>query len=142
MAKRHKSAPSLTRIRSALTNGKFLLLGTDHRSAWMRRLRDLVAAHISDLGGDDNISHSERMLINRACMMILQLEMMEQAFASNDGVAKADEMQLYQRITNTLRRTLESLGLQRRPKAVPTLAEYLAQRADDTNEVVDAEAQD
>ena len=74
MAKRHKPDLTLPRLCSALTNGKFILAGTDHRSAWMRRLRDLVQAHISDLGGDDVISHSERMLINRASMLALQLE--------------------------------------------------------------------
>jgi hypothetical protein len=37
---------------------------------------------------------------------------------------------LYQRATNTLRRTLESVGLERRQRDVtPSLAEYLARRA-------------
>lgn len=88
----------------------------------MRRLRDLISLHISDLGGEDNISHSERALINRASMLILQVEMQEQAFAANDGVASKDQLEVYQRVVNTLRRTLESLGLQRRQRDItPTL---------------------
>ena len=109
MSTRRKVSPTLSRIRSAVTNGKFLVDGTDHRSAWMRRLRDLVAAHVSDMSGDDQISHSERVLINRASMLTLQLEMLEQKFAEQDGVATPDQLQNYQRVTNTLRRTLKSL---------------------------------
>jgi len=30
-----------------------LLADLDHRGAWARRLRDLIADHTSDLGGDD-----------------------------------------------------------------------------------------
>ena len=126
MAKRHKPDLSVTKLRSAITNGKFLLLDTDHRSAWMRRLRDLVANHISDLGGDDVVSSSERILVNHAAMLALQLEMMERRFADTDGVAKTDDLQIFQRCLNTLRRTLESLGLQRRARDVtPSLGQLL-----------------
>ena len=128
MAKRRKPDLSVTKLRSAITNGKFLLLGTDHRSAWMRRLRDLVANHISDLGGEDQISHSEHLLINRAAMLALQLEMMERRFADTDGVAGSNDLQMYQRAINTLRRTLESLGLKRRPKDVPSIEQYIASK--------------
>ena len=60
-------------------------------------------------------------------MLSLQAELMEQQFAqAEDGVAPLKALETYQRITNTLRRTLESLGLQRRAKDVtPTLASYL-----------------
>jgi hypothetical protein len=33
------------------TNGSTLLPGVDGRSSWARRARDIIAAHISDLGG-------------------------------------------------------------------------------------------
>lgn len=140
MAKRHKPDLTLPRLRSALTNGKFILAGTDHRSAWMRRLRDLVQAHISDLGGDDVIFHSERMLINRASMLALQLEMMERKFADTDGVAGGHDLNMYQRGLNTLRRTLETLGLQRRTRDVtPTVDEYLASEGYKRGEVAEVE---
>ena len=118
-----KLTPS--KFQSALTNGSVLIRGVDGRSAWMRRLRDLIANHISDLGGEDCISQSERILINRASMLTLQLEAMEQVFARNDGIAKSDQIETYQRCLNTLRRTLETLGLARRSKALPTLQEYI-----------------
>lgn len=134
MRKRTKTAPSLAHVRSAITNGSALIADADHRSAEMRRLRDLVAAHVSDLGGEDNVSHSERVLINRASMLTLQLEMLERTFAGNNFKATPRQIDRYQRVVNTLRRTLESLGLQRRsrditPPSIDALSEeILAER--------------
>ncbi len=100
----------------------------------MRRLRDVVNLHVSDLGGEDNISHSERTLVNRASMLIVQLELMEHGFARNDGVAKLEQLEVYQRTVNTTRRLLESLGLQRRAKPVPSLHDYLGARSQDLSD--------
>src|SRR5918997_846541 len=110
---RKRTALSLSRIRSAVTNGHRVLNDVDHRSAGMRRLRDLIQLHTNDLGGDDTISEAERRLIRRAAMLTLQLEMLDQKFATEDGACRLD-LELYQRLSNTLRRLLESLGLQRR----------------------------
>jgi hypothetical protein len=121
---------SLRKLRSAITNGSSVLADVDHRSAWMRRLRDLIGAHMSDLGGDENASEGERSLVRRAAMLELQLEMMEQRFALNDGVASSDQLNDYQRATSALRRLLESVGLRRRPCDVETLDEYLARAHD------------
>lgn len=98
----------------------------------MRRLKDLVADHTSDLGGQDHISHSERVLIRRAAMLTLQCELMERNWVANhNGQASTKQLEVYQRATGALRRTLESLGLQRRPRDVspPTLRQYLEARA-------------
>jgi hypothetical protein len=51
-------------------------------------------------------------------MMTLQLEIMEARWQGNAGEASAKELETYQRVTGSLRRTLESLGLQRRSKDV------------------------
>ena len=128
MTVRGKIPLSVSRAQSVLTNGRHLLANVDHRTAWMRRLKDLVANHVSDLGGDDCISHSERMLVNRASMLVLQLEMLDSKFADNDGVGTREQVETYQRLTNTLRRCLETLGLPRRPRPVPSLSDYLEGR--------------
>jgi hypothetical protein len=47
---------SKNRQRSRVTNGTVLLPGVDGRSAWMRRCKDIIAAHVSDLGGEDYLS--------------------------------------------------------------------------------------
>ena len=114
---------SLKKTRSALTNGT-LIAGddADGRAPWMRRLRDIVHAHVADLGGEDAISHSERVLLNCSAMLVLQLEMLEAAFAKNGGMASPDQLNSYQRNLNTLRRTLEALGLGRRAKNVTQIS--------------------
>ena len=132
MAGRKQPQLSLSKTRSSITNGRHLLPEIDARSAWMRRLRDLIAEHTSDLGGDDLVSESERRLIRRAAMLCIQCEMLDAKFASEGGQASQNDLECYQRVTNTLRRCLESLGLSRRSKDVtPTLAEYLKTRSND-----------
>ncbi len=51
--------------RSRVTNGSRLLPDVDGRSCWARRCRDLIEAHVSDLGGTDMISEAERSIVNR-----------------------------------------------------------------------------
>ena len=130
MAGRPRLTPTLTSVRSAITDGR-ALLDVDGRSAWARRLRDLIAAHTSDLGGNDALSEAERVLVRRAAMLTLQLELMEFNWAKNsEGEAGPKAIRTYQQCTNTLRRTLEVLGLQRRPKDVtPSLRHYIEGKA-------------
>jgi hypothetical protein len=111
--------------KSRVTNGSALLCGIDHRSSWVRRIRDLLAAHIADLGGEDNVSEAEYALVRRAVTMIVELERREVMFAQAGEVAD-EALAIYQTTVNTLRRTLESLGLQRRAKDIgPTLGDLL-----------------
>ena len=117
-AARKRLAPTLACFKSAVSNGSVLLEGVDHRSAWMRRLRDLIADHVADLGGADALSAAERALIRRAAMLTLQTELMESRWNENDGEASAKQIEVYQRVVGALRRTLEALGLARRAKDV------------------------
>ena len=137
-------APSLASFRSAISNGSSLFLANiDERSVWARRLRDLIADHVSDLGGQDVVSSSEMVLVRRASMICLQLEMMESHWADNDGEASPQALQNYQRCVNTLRRTLEALGLKRRMKLVgPSLGEILRQGIKRNREAEDLEMED
>jgi hypothetical protein len=123
-------APEITlrKLRSSISNGSSLLADVDHRSAWMRRLRDLIGDHVGDLGGEAALSTAELALVRRAAMLTLQLELMESRWCENDGgEASPRALETYQRATGALRRTLESLGLQRRSRDVtPTLEQYAA----------------
>jgi len=134
LAKRRRRKPPLTRGRLtiALSHSNDPLADVDKHSGWMRRLRQLAIDHINDLGGEGLISHAERVLVKRCAMLTLQLEMIELKWmASEDG--EATEIEGYQRCVNTLRRTLEALGLQRRAKEItPTLDEYLARQPTDS----------
>ena len=129
MRYRPKSEFTSSKLRSAISNGSAVLADVDHRSAWMRRLKDLIDDMASDLGGHDAISTAEQVIVRRASMLTLQLEIMDRGFALNEGVATAKEIETYQRCANSLRRLLESLGLQRRQKDVtPDLRTYLADK--------------
>lgn len=131
---------SLSKLRSGISNGSMLFPDVDHRSAWMRRLRDLIADHVSDLGGEDLISTSEAILVRRAAMLCLQLEMMEARWAQNEGEASAKQIETYQRVTGALRRVLETLGLQRRARDITpdplTYARRYDREAEDVEEEV------
>ncbi len=133
--------PTIASFRSAISNGSALLHDLDHRSAWARRLRDLIDDAVADLGGESMISSAEMILIRRASMLCLQAELMEQRWSDNGGEADAKQIETYQRTTNTLRRTLESLGLKRRPRDVtPSLGELMReQHRRDLAEIDEAE---
>jgi hypothetical protein len=104
------------RQRSALTNGK-LLTGVDGRNPWLRRAKDLIREHVVDLGGPDNVSVAERSIIRRAAVITAELEHLEARFALA-GEATAEDLDLYLRGSNNLRRLLEAIGLRRRPRDI------------------------
>ena len=94
----------------------------------MRRLRDLIESHEQDLGGSDFVSESQRRLVRRAAMLTLQTELLDSKFASDEAAASRVDLELYQKLSNTLRRLLETLGLKRIPRDVstPTVEQYIA----------------
>jgi hypothetical protein len=104
--------------RSRITNGALLPDIVDGRSSWARRCRDLIALHLSDLGGVDNVSEAERSIVRRCAVLTTQLERLELKFAQADGDASAKDLDLYQRTAGNLRRLLEAIGLRRRTKDV------------------------
>src|SRR5437879_4577399 len=59
--------------RSAVTNGSRLLTDGDNRGPWVRRLKDVIELHISDLGGLENASEAERSIIRRAAVLTCEL---------------------------------------------------------------------
>ena len=112
--------------RSRVSNGTAILPGVDGRSTWVRRLRDLIALHLSDLGGEDATSEAERSIVRRIATLTVELERMESGFATA-GEALPAQIDLYQRTANSLRRLLESIGLKRVPRDVtPSVADYVA----------------
>ena len=114
---RTRVAPSLNTLRSAKSNGTRLLDDCDHRSARMRRFRDLIGMHTSDLGGEAVCSAAELSIIRRAALLTLELEVLEGKF-DQEGEASIKQLDAYQRTANSLRRLLKSLGLKRRPKDI------------------------
>jgi hypothetical protein len=95
----------------------------------------VLRRQLTDLGGEDNCSHAEQALAQRASCLIVELELLEGRFAKAGG-AKNWELLEYGRATNTLARTLKLLGLKRRPKDVTALEplEYARQRVQEAAE--------
>ena len=114
----HAVVAPKTNARSRISNGACLLPGVDGRSTWVRRTRDLIQAHTNDLGGVDMCSQAEQTIIRKASVLTTELERLEQIFAQA-GQATERQLDLYGRTASTLRRLLESVGVSRRPKAIP-----------------------
>ena len=122
--------PTMRNIRAAITNGLTLGLGIDERTAWARRLRDLIRGHEQDLGGRDLLSEAQLCLVRRVAMMQMQLEMIEAKWAADGGEATPRQLHQYQSCSNSLRRIAESLGLNRGRTARPVMTpmEYARSR--------------
>lgn len=118
-----------SRQRSKITNGSALLSNVDGRCAWIRRTKDLIALHLADLGGPENATAAEASIVRRAAVLSVELETMEATFATA-GSATSEQLALYGTTSNSLRRLLESVGLERRARDVtPTLDAYIASKA-------------
>ena len=122
--------------RSRLSNGHLMAPprdgGIDGRSSWARRQRDLITEHVADLGGMDSLSGSQQRLVRICATLTVELEQLDLKFAQGKG--NTDELDRYQRVSNTLRRHFETLGLQRRTKDItPSLEVYLAAKAEEAD---------
>jgi hypothetical protein len=101
-----------------------LLIGGDPNSAWARRYVDLCRGHVSDLGGRSELSEGELSLIRRASALECELEGMEAKMSQGEQV----NLELYGRLTDRLGRTLQRIGLKRKPRDIgPSLADIIAQ---------------
>jgi hypothetical protein len=118
------------RKHSAVTSGRRLFaIDGDPLSPWSRRYRDLLAGHVSDLGGRDaSLSESQLSLIRRVSTVEVELEAMEARLSRGEDV----DLDLYGRLLGHLRRaveTLHSTSLKRHVKEPTALDNWLAVEA-------------
>jgi hypothetical protein len=101
---------------SAVTSGRKLFVENeaDPNSAWSRRFRDLTGGHVNDLGGTGSLSLAKVSLCRRAAALECELERMEGRMSAGEQV----DLDRFGRACSTLRRILESLGLERRPPSL------------------------
>jgi hypothetical protein len=115
------------RGRSAISNGRRLLDGVDHRSAQARRFRDLVNAFAANFGGVAALTEGERVLVRQAAACALRAEQLQAALVKGDPV-EPDELI---RLANTSRRMLASIAARERTvtelDGLAHLRSYLAQ---------------
>jgi hypothetical protein len=82
------------------------------RSPWARRWKDLIEAHVADLGGVSALSEAQRSLIKRASTIEVELEQVEGKLSEG----KAQDLATYATATAHLRRVFEALGLARKAR--------------------------
>lgn len=117
-------APPKPNFATRQGTGSALLPGVDGRSTMARRYRELVTTISDDLGGD--LPAAKQAIVNRAATLIAWCEQAEAEFARTGELDTAT----FTTATNTLRRLLADIGLERQCKDVtPTLHEYLADKA-------------
>jgi hypothetical protein len=99
------------------------LLQGNPNSAWARRYHDLIAGHISDMGGADMLSEAQAALIRDAAALEIELERMRGRLSEGERV----DLDQYGRVAGQRRRILESIGLERRARDVgaPSLAQLI-----------------
>ena len=107
--------------------GRAILPGVDGRSAGARRYREIVHQLESDAGGDP--SGAQQAIIRRAATLAVWCEQAEAAFANGADL----DIAAFTTATNSLRRLLADLGLERKAKDItPSLSQYIAAKAGST----------
>jgi hypothetical protein len=127
---------SATRV----TNGRDFLPGIDKRSYWAKRARELLAIHVSDLGGAEACTEAEKSIVRRAAVLTIELERLEKRFAVATDVSHPD-LDMYGRLSTKLLQLLMAVGLSRRSRDVtPTIDQYLIEAEERAAAALDREA--
>jgi hypothetical protein len=92
-------------------------------AARLRRFRKVRNALVSDLGGDP--SKAQEVIAHNAAALAIWCEETVEELARGGKVNIAE----LSTVMNTLRRQLETLGIERKPKDITTLARYLEERS-------------
>ena len=111
-----------SRTRSRVSNGAIFLVA-DARSVWGRRFRDILGAHVADLGGADLLSEAQMQLCRRAAALALECERMEGDLADGKDV----DLDLLNRLCGGLGRLYERVGIKRVARdRTPSIADLMA----------------
>ena len=104
-----------SRRASRVTTGRTLFIeGGDGRSAWALRWKDLILAHVSDLGGPEGLSEAQISICRRASAMECELEAMEARMSEGQHV----DTDVYGRLAGRLARMVELIGIKRLAKPI------------------------
>ena len=131
------------RISKRHEKSRFITLSDlDKRTTAARRVREVMAAIESDLGGEAHLSTAQRILVQRIAVQAAIIENAEAAWARGEAMNTAD----YTTMVNALRRNLETIGLKRVARDASFTIDDLAREfeakqheADEAEVVQDAE---
>jgi hypothetical protein len=125
MTEHLKHTPRILPFRSArasskATTGKRMFAeGGDGRSLWGRRWRDLVLAHIGDLGGPELLSEAQISICRRISAMECELEAMEARMSAGVPI----DPDQYGRLAGRLCRMFELIGIHRLARPIDPLSD-------------------
>ena len=125
-----------SRVTNAVARGSVLWLdNVDKRGPIPRRFKDIVSLVTGDLASEPaQLSEGQRQIIKRIASLSVWCKSQECRMADGDEI----DILEFQRVSNTLRRLCESIGLERRQRDVGlTLGELL--RRDHAQQVEDAD---
>ncbi len=109
----HGTLKTTKKTRSAVTSGRRLFPDRlDMRSSHGRRFKDLVSLYIEEAGGENKITQSQRALIRDVALLQTQLEDMQAEYAQSGRLTPKDRLE-YQRLANSMRRSMRDAGLTR-----------------------------
>jgi hypothetical protein len=108
--------------RSRVTNGHDLLPDIDGRSAIARRYRDIVSAIMVDQGGADRCSESRQQLVRRFAAAAVLAEQMESRLARGEQI----DISQHALLCSSLVRLAQRIGINRVPRVVTDIADYVA----------------
>lgn len=97
----------------------------DGRTRLAQAVRDRLSSLESDLGGRDLLSYQELSIAKRAIWLETLIEQREAALARGQEIDQGAHVQAI----NSLIGVWKSLGLKRRAREAPTVAEYLRGRS-------------
>jgi len=106
----------------------------DGRSTVGRELAAWRRSYITDLGGDDAIGTAQRTLVERASMTHMLICSIDAWIAAQPTIVSRRKRALYpiilqrQSLLDSLARLLSMLGLERKPKPIQSLQEYLSSK--------------
>jgi hypothetical protein len=109
--------------------------GIDRRSAGFRALAEWRSRLEADLGGATNLSAQKAALLESVCRTRLFLDHIDAWLMSQESLVNKKRRSLYpvvlqrQLLADSLTRNLLALGLERKEKSVPSLQDYLRQKA-------------
>src|SRR5215831_9350490 len=94
--------------------------GGDLRSPWSIRWKNLILAHMSDLGGAEVLSEAQISICKRASAMECELEFLEARMSEGRDV----DLDQYGRLAGRLCRMFEIIGIKRLAKPLDPLSEF------------------
>ncbi len=108
--------PRHRRAKSKVTNGTKFLGAVDGRTKWVKRVHDLLAQTVVNLGGEEHVSQAQYLIAKSAAVISVQLEMTEAKLREESGGAvPMPDLLAYQTMANSRRLCLKASALSASP---------------------------